>query len=119
MSIQLNTAAPRNPHDVAGVATTPGASASDPAQTARARAATTEDRVDLSTPSKPPESVLDQIAAAGARYDELLSNKRELHFAHDDSTNRVVVQVRDLDGNVLRTIPPSKALDVAAGGPLD
>ncbi len=30
-----------------------------------------------------------------------------------------VVQVRDLDGNVIRTIPPAKALDVAAGGPLE
>jgi hypothetical protein len=31
----------------------------------------------------------------------------------------VIVEVRDLEGNVLRTIPPSKALDVIAGGALD
>jgi hypothetical protein len=29
------------------------------------------------------------------------------------------VDVCDLDGNVLRTIPPSKLLDVATGAPLD
>jgi uncharacterized FlaG/YvyC family protein len=27
----------------------------------------------------------------------------------------VIVQVRDLAGNVIRTIPPSRALDIMAG----
>ena len=31
------------------------------------------------------------------------------------STNRVVIEVRDLDGNVLKTIPPTKALDILSG----
>ena len=70
-------------------------------------------------PSRPPAEVLKEMEAASRRYDELLSQQRELHFAHDPTQNRVVVEVRDLDGNVLRTIPPSKALDVIAGGPLD
>jgi uncharacterized FlaG/YvyC family protein len=78
----------------------------------------TEDRFDA-IPSKPPEDVLDQIKAAGERYQQLRSQQRELHFEHDDTTNRVIVQVKDLDGNVLRTIPPSKALDVISGAPLD
>ena len=30
-------------------------------------------------------------------------------------SNRVVIEVRDLDGNVLKTIPPAKALDVMSG----
>jgi uncharacterized FlaG/YvyC family protein len=118
MSIQQqNTEGPRNPHEVTGVVATPVAAAIDPTQAGRVRTAP-QDRADIS-PTKPPEDVLDQIAAAGARFDELLSQQRELHFRHDDATNRVVVQVRDLDGNVLRTIPPSKALDVIAGAPLD
>jgi flagellar protein FlaG len=29
-----------------------------------------------------------------------------------------VIQVRDLDGNVLKTIPPSRALDVMSGAAL-
>jgi hypothetical protein len=30
----------------------------------------------------------------------------------------VVVEVRDLEGHVLKTIPPAKALDVMSGGAL-
>ena len=71
------------------------------------------------TPSRPPAEVLAEMEAASRRYDELRSQQRELHFTRDETNNRVVVEVRDLDGNVLRTIPPSKALDVIAGGPLD
>jgi flagellar protein FlaG len=117
MSIQqLHTAGPRNPHEVSGIAASPDATATDPPKAELY--ASREDRVDT-IPPKPPEDLLDQIARAGARFDELLAQKRELHFAHDDSTNRVVVQVRDLDGNVLRTIPPTNALDVISGAPLD
>ena len=68
-------------------------------------------------PSRPPVDVLEEIAAAHERWDELRSQQRELHFTHDDVANRVVVEVRDLDGNVLRTVPPSKALDIIAGAP--
>jgi uncharacterized FlaG/YvyC family protein len=49
----------------------------------------------------------------------LKSEGRELHFAYNDQSKRVEIQVRDLKGNVLRTIPPSKALSVAAGDKLD
>ena len=42
----------------------------------------------------------------------------ELHFSKDSETGRVVIQVRDLDGNVLKTIPPSRALDVMSGAAL-
>lgn len=70
-------------------------------------------------PSRPPAEVLAEMEAASRRWQELQSQHRELHFTHDDAQNRVVVEVRDMDGNVLRTIPPSKALDVIAGAPLD
>jgi hypothetical protein len=66
-------------------------------------------------PSRPPPDALDEIRKAAARYDELRSRQRELHFRHDDRANRVVVEVRDLEGNVLRTVPPSKALDIISG----
>ena len=32
--------------------------------------------------------------------------------------NRVVIEVRDLDGNVIKTIPPAKALDIMSGAEL-
>ena len=71
------------------------------------------------TPSRPPAEVLKEMEAASERWQELQSQHRELHFSRDPNRNRVVVEVRDLDGNVLRTIPPSKALEVIAGGTLD
>ena len=59
------------------------------------------------------------MEAGPAKPDDTLREQaRELHFEAAGS-GRVVVTVRDLDGNVIRTIPPAKALDVAAGAPLD
>jgi flagellar protein FlaG len=69
-------------------------------------------------PASPPDSVLEEMFAASRVAQALHEQRRELHFkAVGDG--RVEVQVRDLDGNVIRTIPPGKALDVAAGEPLD
>jgi flagellar protein FlaG len=70
-------------------------------------------------PASPPAALHDEIERAAARYDELSRQKRELHFTSEPNSGRVVIQVRDLDGNVLRTVPPSKALDVIAGAPLE
>ena len=66
-------------------------------------------------PETPPVEVRDAIGAAAARAAELRSENRELHFHKDESSGRVIVQVRDLAGNVIRTIPPSRALDIMAG----
>jgi len=49
---------------------------------------------------------------------ELHKRNRELHFTRDESSNRVVIEVRDLDGNVIKTIPPAKALDIMSGAEL-
>ena|SRR5437764_11236765 len=70
-------------------------------------------------PSSPPPELHDQIDAAGQRVDELKAEGRELHFSFNEHSKRVEIQVRDLKGNVLRTIPPSKALSVASGEKLD
>ena len=66
-------------------------------------------------PDAPPPEVAREVQAAGRRAEELWNAHRELHFEVDDDTGRVVVQVRDLDGNVIRTIPPSEALDIMSG----
>jgi uncharacterized FlaG/YvyC family protein len=47
--------------------------------------------------------------------EQLHAANRELHFSKDKATNRVVIEVRDLDGNVLKTIPPAKTLDILSG----
>ena len=70
-------------------------------------------------PSSPPPELYHEIDAAANRVDELKAEGRELHFAFDNSSKRVQIEVRDLKGNVLRTIPPSKALSVASGEKLD
>jgi flagellar protein FlaG len=62
--------------------------------------------------------VLDEVARARDRAAELAANNRELHFSTDQDTGRVIVQVRDLQGNVIRTIPPSHALQVVSGAPI-
>ena len=84
-------------------------------------AASTEPAVAVTVdtlPASPPDSVLEEMFAASRAADRLHEQARELHF-ETVGNGRVVVQVRDLDGNVIRTIPASGALDVAAGAPVD
>jgi FlaG protein len=66
-------------------------------------------------PPVPPLDALREMDRAAARAEELWRDKRELHFARDEYSGRVIVQVRDLEGRVIRTIPPSEALDVLSG----
>jgi FlaG protein len=72
----------------------------------------------LSLPAAPPADALDAVGAAAARAAELRAANRELHFRKDEESGRVIVEVRDLEGHVIRTIPPSHALDVMAGAVL-
>jgi flagellar protein FlaG len=69
-------------------------------------------------PASPPDSVLEEMFDASRVAQVLHEQRRELHF-EAIGDGRVKVEVRDLDGNVIRTIPAGKALDVAAGSPLD
>ena len=66
----------------------------------------------------PPVELGAQVAAARRRWEELHAMGRELRFEQNPDTGRIVVEVRDLDGRLIRTVPPSAALDVAAGAPL-
>jgi uncharacterized FlaG/YvyC family protein len=84
-----------------------------PASTESAPAVTVD-----TLPASPPDSVLEEMFAASRVANNLHEQGRELHF-EPTGNGHVVVQVRDLDGNVIRTIPAGKALDVAAGASLD
>jgi hypothetical protein len=75
------------------------------------------DAVDV-IPASPPPEVLAEVDAAWERAGELAAANRELHFRRDERTGRTIIEVRTLDGEVLRTIPPSRLLDVMAGGEL-
>jgi hypothetical protein len=76
------------------------------------------DSARVAMPATPPPEVLDEVGAAAQRAEQLAAADRELHFRHCEQTGRVVADVRDLAGNVLRTIQGSEALDVMAGGSL-
>jgi flagellar protein FlaG len=101
---------------------------STPAAQARKDAGTTAkneftlarvERADIgAVPAEPPPEALREVDRAAARAEELWNDKRELHFEMDEDSGRVIVQVRDLEGRVIRTIPPSEALEVLSGRPL-
>jgi flagellar protein FlaG len=67
-------------------------------------------------PASPPPEVLAEVDAAWERAAQLAAQNRELHFKRDEVSGRTIIEVRTLEGEVLRTIPPSKLLDVMSGG---
>jgi hypothetical protein len=98
-------------------AAAPAAPARATAETGAPRPAPAVDAVDV-IPASPPPEVLAEVDAAWERSSQLASANRELHFRRDEHTGRTIIEVRTLDGEVLRTIPPSRMLDVMAGGEL-
>jgi hypothetical protein len=65
-------------------------------------------------PASPPPHVLRDVDHAARRVEELRDDDRELHFELDADL-RVVVEVRDLCGHVVRAIRPSEALELLSG----
>jgi hypothetical protein len=116
MSFEIGPLPPVNP-GLPVRRSAPAAGAEFSAHLARASEPTGDVAV-ISLPPSPPPELLDEVAAARDRAAELAANNRELHFSTDEETGRVIVQVRDLEGNVIRTIPPSHALHVMSGGAL-
>jgi hypothetical protein len=82
---------------------------------AAAGAAVTLDTI----PASPPLEVMDAIAGALHASERLAASGRELRFERDPPTGKVTIAVHDLQGNLLSTVPPSKALDVADGASVD
>jgi flagellar protein FlaG len=68
-------------------------------------------------PASPPQEVLDEMLAAQRAVRDLYERGRELHFEMADG--RLRIELRDLDGNVLKTIPGSEALEIAGGKAVD
>ena len=69
-------------------------------------------RVDT-IPASPPPEVIDEMLAAQRAIADMRARGRELHFNMD--SGRLRIEVRDLSGNVIREIPPSRALEIAGG----
>jgi hypothetical protein len=113
-------AAPQGSNPVRPVAEIRAAGPLAGAQSTQPSQASQSPAVSLQTlPSSPPPEVLDQMASAAQRYDELTAQGRELRFARDEQSGRTRIEVRDRGGHLVKTLSPSQALDVAAGGPLD
>lgn len=98
-------------------------SAAPPARTTAPKPATQTQHVSPAVrvetiPASPPPDVLEQMQAAAQVAEQLRAQERELHFEPTGS-GRVVIQVRDLDGKVIRTVPPAEALSIAAGAPVE
>jgi FlaG protein len=116
MSFEIGPLPPVTP-GVASRRPAPASTADFSATLARAGAPKGDVAV-ISLPPSPPPEVMDEVARARERAAELAANNRELHFSTDEDSGRIIVQVRDLEGNVIRTIPPSHALHVMSGGAL-
>jgi flagellar protein FlaG len=77
-----------------------------------------EDTIVGDVPPAPTAEARTMVDRAAERVQELRAQDRELHFSREEGTNRVIIEVRDLDGNVIKTIPPSKALEIMSGAEL-
>jgi uncharacterized FlaG/YvyC family protein len=69
-------------------------------------------------PSGPAKELDADRDQSTTREDKRDADGRELHLVFDQNSGRVHVQIRDRAGNVVRRIPPSKALSVVPGDSL-
>jgi hypothetical protein len=109
-------------YDIGSVGRTP---APAPSQTVRssapapAQAAHSADTVTVDTiPASPPPEVQDAIEVANQAYHNLQAEGSELRFQVNESTGKLSVEVHDVHGNLMFTVPASTVLDVASGQPL-
>ena len=89
-------------------------SAPAPTQPSQAAATVTVDTI----PASPPPEVHDAIGVANHAYHDLKSEGSELRFKINEATGKLTVEVHDVHGNLMFTVPASTVLDVASGQPL-
>jgi len=79
-------------------------------------AASFAQRIEAATAaSSPPAEVRAEVQAAARCADQLHRLGRELRFERESEGGRIRVEVRDLDGNVLRQVPLNEVADFASG----
>jgi hypothetical protein len=108
--------------DIASVGRTPGTApaTTEKTHTAPSTAVQASDSVTVDTiPSSPPPEVHEAMGVAAQAYDKLQDQGRQMRFKVNEGTGKLVVEIHDLHGNLLFSVPASKALDVAGGGSLD
>jgi hypothetical protein len=73
----------------------------------------------LADAEQPPPEVQAEVQAALRAADRLHDLGRQLHFSHDESRGRIGIEIRDLDGNLLREVPIGEIFEFAAGNKVD
>jgi hypothetical protein len=108
--------------DIGSVGRTPAPAAAQSARSsapASAQASEAGDTVTVDTiPASPPPEVQDAMGVANQAYHNLQASGSELRFKVNEATGKLSVEVHDVHGNLLFTVPASTALDVASGQPL-
>lgn len=66
-------------------------------------------------PATPPAEVLESLDNAQKVLADLDARQVNLRFSVDPDSSRIHVKVVDADGNVLREVPATKALEVLSG----
>jgi uncharacterized FlaG/YvyC family protein len=113
MSIEMGSVDRTAPSAMVGNATSSSAAA-------RSHETAASDPVTVDTiPASPPPEVHAAMSVAATAYEKLKLSGTELHFRIDTPSGKVVVEVHDIHGNLLFTVPPSSALKAAAGEELD
>lgn len=83
---------------------------------AAARAAAVESDI----PASPPASVMREVEAAAQRAEWMREHGHELRFEIDRSVpTGIRIEVRNLNGELIRQVPVMEGLVLATGGPLE
>jgi hypothetical protein len=63
-------------------------------------------------------SVWNEVDAASRHADKLREEGHEIHFEISETTGKLVIQLREIDGGgVLRVLSPADAVAIADGAP--
>jgi uncharacterized protein YlxW (UPF0749 family) len=108
--------------DIGSVGGTPAAAAAAKSQRRAAVSSSSAGSTDTVTvdtiPASPPDEVHDAIGVANQAFHNLQASGSELRFKVNEATGKLSVEVHDVHGNLLFTVPASTVLDVASGGSL-
>jgi len=69
----------------------------------------------LASRGAPPPQVLDAIAAAGGIHEQLRERGRHLRFFTAEPGEGARLEIHDDDGNLVRTVSMTEAVELAAG----
>jgi hypothetical protein len=69
----------------------------------------------LASRGAPPPQMLDEIAAAGAIHERLRASGRHMRFLAAAPGERARLEIRDDDGNLVRSVSMTEAVELAAG----